>query len=116
MRSYGELKSDILHLASHCDFLRPATTDDRTYTRFANPPQLDQSDLDNGMYWCVNNAMDAVFGKDVIDKHLLTGCYGMEYVLRWLDKAREHVTWDRNSDLLLIVKLKNIRKKLIGES
>ncbi|EGG10171.1 uncharacterized protein MELLADRAFT_103597 [Melampsora larici-populina 98AG31] len=113
MRSYGELKSDILHLANNCDFLRPATTDDHTYTRFANPPQLDKSDLDEGMYWCVNSAMDALFGEDVIDKHLFSGRYGMEYVLRWLDKAREHVTWDKNSDLLLNVKLEKIRKKLI---
>lgn len=116
MRSYQELKSDILYLSENCDFIRPATTEDITYRSFSNPPQLDHWDIDDGMYFSVNRTLDAVLGADVIEKHLFNGCYGMELMLKWLDKAREHATWDRNSDLLLNVKLENIREKLIGES
>ncbi|KAH9810732.1 hypothetical protein DFH28DRAFT_854688, partial [Melampsora americana] len=113
MRSYQQLKSDLLHLSENCNFLRPATTEDITYHRFSDPPRLDPSDIDDGMYFSVNRTMDAVFGADVIKENLFTGCYGIELMLKWLDKAREHPTWDRNSDLLINVKLGNIREKMI---
>lgn len=115
-RSYEVLKSDILYLSNNCKFLRSATTDDITYTAFQELPEVAESDIDDGMYWRVNRTMDAVFGADVIDKNLFIGCYGMEFVLKWLSKAREHATWDINSDQLLNIKLDNIRAALISES
>ncbi|EGF98147.1 uncharacterized protein MELLADRAFT_96129 [Melampsora larici-populina 98AG31] len=69
--------------------------------------------MDDGMFWRVNRTMDAVFGADVIDKNLFSGCYGMEFVLEWLDKARKHATWDNTSDQLINIKLENIREALI---
>ncbi|EGG02836.1 uncharacterized protein MELLADRAFT_109853 [Melampsora larici-populina 98AG31] len=116
MPSYEQMKSEILHLSKTCEQIRPATTDDVIYRSFINAPKLDPNDIDEGMYWSVNKTMDAVFGADVVNKHVFTGPYGVELVMKWTDKAREHETWDKSSDQLLKLKLKRIRTYLISSN
>ncbi|PLW51423.1 hypothetical protein PCASD_00281 [Puccinia coronata f. sp. avenae] len=50
--------------------------------------------------------MDAVFGVDNCKKNLRRGKYGIEVVLDYLKKARDHPTW--NADELLALKLERI--------
>ncbi|EGG05841.1 uncharacterized protein MELLADRAFT_87741 [Melampsora larici-populina 98AG31] len=113
MPSYEQIKSEILHLSKTCEHIRPATTDDEIYRCFVNPPKIDPEDIEEGMYLSVNKTMDSVFGAELLNKNVFTGPYGVDLVIKWSDKAREHKTWDKSSDQLLKLKLERIRTHLI---
>ncbi|EGG06419.1 uncharacterized protein MELLADRAFT_86613 [Melampsora larici-populina 98AG31] len=57
--------------------------------------------------------MNLIFSVNNIENELFTGCYGVEHVMGWIDEAREHTTWDQNSEKLLITKLESIHQHLI---
>ncbi|KAH9817502.1 hypothetical protein DFH28DRAFT_1024237, partial [Melampsora americana] len=116
MPSYEQYKMEILHLLKTCKDIRPATMDDVIYRSFLNPPILDADGIDKGMYWTVNTKMDAFFAEKDIKNNVLTGPYGLELVMRWLDQARKHETWDKTSDQLLNLKMKRIHTYLIGST
>ncbi|KAH9808092.1 hypothetical protein DFH28DRAFT_838632, partial [Melampsora americana] len=113
MRSYKDLKLEILHLSQNCEFIRPATTKDLIYTVFKSPPKLADSDCEIGIFWTLNTKMNSIFGVTAIQKELFTGRYGMEQVMGWIDKVREHNTWDQDSEKLLIPKLESIHQHLM---
>ncbi|EGG02345.1 uncharacterized protein MELLADRAFT_117586 [Melampsora larici-populina 98AG31] len=113
MRSYKEIKKEIIHLSQNCEFIRAATTNDLIYTSFKSPPQLAESEQDVGIFWSVNTKMNKICGVNNIQNELFTGLHGVENLMGWLDKAREHPTWDRNSEKLLLTTLEVIHKHLI---
>lgn len=112
MPTFEELSADIVHLSQNCPFVPVATLNDPIYSGFQSNPQLTDED-EEGMWPLVNGKMDTVFGVEVIEKNLRTGPYGLEKVIEWLGKARQHTSWQH--DNLLLIKLGNIRSKMIGQ-
>lgn len=112
MSTFEEISVEIQHLSENCPFIPAATLDDCIYTSFNASPHLTSDEDQNGMWQVVNNKMDSILGVDVMETNLRTGPYGIEHVLQWLRRAREHESW--NHDALLIIRLRNIRSKFIG--
>ncbi|KAH9816220.1 hypothetical protein DFH28DRAFT_1095028 [Melampsora americana] len=116
MPSCKQYKMEILHLLETFKDIRPATMDDVIYCSFSNPPILDADGIDEGMYWTVNTKMYAFFAEKDIKNNVLTRPYGLKLVMRWLDQAQKHETWDKTSDQLLNLKMKRIHTYMIGST
>ncbi|KAA1084343.1 hypothetical protein PGT21_025026 [Puccinia graminis f. sp. tritici] len=89
-----------------------ATKDDLIFQRFSCPPILAEDEEDEGMWYVVNSKMDSLFGIENCKENLKSGKFGIEAVLDYLKKAREHPTW--NADELLTLKLERIYNCYIG--
>ncbi|KAH9441407.1 hypothetical protein Pst134EB_030073 [Puccinia striiformis f. sp. tritici] len=103
-----ELLAKILAISQSSSGIPQATRDDRIFRQFSCPPIIPQDDEDKGMWYIVNKAMDSLFGVENCKQNLRRGKYGIEVVLDYLKKAREHSSW--SEDELLIPKLERIYK------
>lgn len=105
-----------------------ATQNDKIYCMFDHPSYLSPADADEGMWFEANQKLDALFGRDTEPGNIRKGPYGLQRVIKWLEKARQHDTWDSptdkldkarkgstwlsSSDRLLKLKMENIADKL----
>jgi hypothetical protein len=82
------------------------TQQDLIFRRFNCPPVVHEDEEDKGIWYVVNKSMDAVFGVDNCQKNLRSRKFGIELVLQYLKKARDHPMW--NADEILFLKLQRI--------
>ncbi|KAA1095830.1 tigger transposable element derived 3 [Puccinia graminis f. sp. tritici] len=103
-----DLFAKILVISQSDSQIPPATRNDLVFQRFSCPPIIPEDDEDEGMWFVVNKSLDSLFGVENCKDNLRRGKYGIEVVLDYLKRAREHSSW--NADELLVLKLERIYK------
>ncbi|EGF97209.1 uncharacterized protein MELLADRAFT_87253 [Melampsora larici-populina 98AG31] len=105
------LMKEVLLLSQNCPSIRKATTDDRLYNMFSNPP-VDPSIDEDTITITINTNLDNVYGVDCGSTYLLSGIHGIQRVLDYIDTARKHPNWTSNVDSLVLLKLEGMKDKL----
>ncbi|EGF96897.1 uncharacterized protein MELLADRAFT_92522 [Melampsora larici-populina 98AG31] len=106
MTLLNDVMKEALCLVESSPKIVTATYKDEIYKRFSNPPDVDEDDVDEGIWMTVNRKLDALFGRDDGHKHILKGPEGISLVIDWVNEARKHPSWDSPED-----KEKKLQKK-----
>ncbi|KAH9813132.1 hypothetical protein DFH28DRAFT_856713, partial [Melampsora americana] len=106
--SVDQLIAKVLSL-SQTSPLGSSAPGNKIFESFSCFPIVSLETDEDGMWAEVNLKMDAAYGSDVSPEQFKEnskgGKYGLECVLLYLNKAREHPTWTSDHDSLLSIKL-----------
>lgn len=110
------LVTEVLHLSQNCRSIKAATRNDKLFELFSQAPLASPNNKDK-LIEEVDSTLNAAFGVDVGSKYLLTGPYGIELVLNYIQSVRKLPPshWNRNCEGIVRVKLEGIRDKLLGQ-
>lgn len=126
-----EVMKEALRLVEECPVIATATGRDCIYDTFSQPPYLLPEDANEGVWMSVNKKLDGVFGSDTGHENFRKGPDGLALVIEWVNKAREHPSWDSpedkerrihkkgkydsGSDLIIKFKFERICKRVKGK-
>ncbi|KAH9814787.1 hypothetical protein DFH28DRAFT_1095488 [Melampsora americana] len=105
------LIKEVFLLSQNCPSIRKATTNDRLYPMFSNPP-VDPSIEAEDIQIDINKKLDGVYGVDEGSTYLLSGIHGIQRVLDYIDTVWKHPNWTSNSEGLVHLKLEGLKDKL----
>lgn len=111
--SFTALIKGVLLLSQNCPSINTATTDDRLYNLFSDPPvdpRMDEDDVEID----INTKLDSVYGVDDGSTYLLNGKHGIQRVLDYISTARNHPNWTENAEGIVSLKLEGLKDKLQG--
>lgn len=127
----NDVMKEALRLVEECPVIATATCADKIYQACSHTPYLPAEDADEGVWLSINRKLDNLFGSDNGHENIRKGSDGIALVIDWVNKAREHPTWDSpedkarkiqkkgkydsGSDLMVKFKFERICKKIKGK-
>lgn len=124
----NDVMQEALHLVEACPLITTATQADKIYKSCSDLPTLPAADAEEGMWMTINKTLDSLFGSDTGITNILKGPNGVALAIDWVNKGREHPSWDSpeekkrrinkkgkydsQSDLLVKLKFERIIEKV----
>lgn len=94
----NDVMKEALRLVEDSPVISTATRADDIYRTFEHPPYLDPEDEEEGIWMSVNKQLDSLFGSDTGHSNIRKGPDGLALAIDWVNKAREHPSWDSQED------------------
>ncbi|EGG03477.1 uncharacterized protein MELLADRAFT_109324 [Melampsora larici-populina 98AG31] len=98
MPSLDQINEEIIRFTENSAAIPLGTTSDEIYKKFAEAPYLPPEYQEEGMWYAANCKLDALFGVREGSLNFRKGPYGLDLVVKWLNKARKHEMWDSEAD------------------
>ncbi|EGF99128.1 uncharacterized protein MELLADRAFT_94844 [Melampsora larici-populina 98AG31] len=94
----NEVMKEALRLVEECPVIATATHEDLIYQTCSHPPKLDVKDAGEGIWFGVNKRLEGLIGSENGHEYIRKGSDGLALLIDWINKAREHPTWDSPED------------------
>ncbi|EGF98071.1 uncharacterized protein MELLADRAFT_96196 [Melampsora larici-populina 98AG31] len=102
----NDVMKEALRLVEECPLISTATHTDEIYKSCSHSPSLPAADAEEGIWMTINKTLDNLFGSDTGIRNILKGPNGVALAIEWVNKGREHPSWDSAEE-----KNKRVNKK-----